>query len=169
MSTHVTPVHTRDPGEVVETGCARLAAVALPIRLRVVVPVPDHRIAAAPGTAHALRPAALAHEGEALGVVQQARKVNQIGCSHGGGDSSHERGQLPPLAPAHHASFAPRPGPDLTTPKPNKSEVQNVVACYRGDAPERSPGGNAVPCCVSERDRARVLLLAQHTTDAIAV
>jgi hypothetical protein len=37
--------------------------------LGVVAPVPDHRTAAAAGAAHALRPAVLAHEGEALGVI----------------------------------------------------------------------------------------------------
>jgi hypothetical protein len=55
--------------EVVEAPRARLAAVALPVRLRVVAAVTHHRAAAAPGAAHALRPALLAHQREALGVV----------------------------------------------------------------------------------------------------
>ena len=63
-------------GEVVEAPRAALAAVALPVRLAVVAPVADHRGAAAPGAAHAFWPAALAHEGKALGVVHQARKVD---------------------------------------------------------------------------------------------
>src|SRR5215211_4053858 len=113
----------RRAGEVVEAPGARLAAIPLPIGLSVVARVPDYRVTAATGAAHALRPAALAHEGEALGVVHQAREVDQVGCSHGGGDSLHERGQLFPLAPAHQASFAPRPGPNLTTPKPDKSDI----------------------------------------------
>src|SRR5829696_5562474 len=112
----------RRAGEVVKAPGSRLAAIPLPIGLSAVAPVPDHRVIAATGAAYALRPAALAHQGEALGVVHQAREVNQVGCSHGGGDSLHGRGQLSPLAPAHQASFAPRPGPNLTTPKPDKSE-----------------------------------------------
>src|SRR4051812_18342344 len=116
----------RRAGEIVEALGAGLAAIPLPIGLSVVAPVPDHRVTAATGAAHALRPAALAHQGEALGVVHQAREVDQVGCSHGGGDSLHERGQLSPLAPADQASFAPRPGPNLTTPKPDKS-VRNYL------------------------------------------
>jgi hypothetical protein len=91
------------------------------MRLRVVVPVPDHRVAAAPGTAHAIGPAMLAHEGEAFGVVHQAGEVDQVQCSHDGGNSSRE--------PVSYASFhrhtrrlqSPLLGPDLTTPEPNKS------------------------------------------------
>jgi hypothetical protein len=59
-------------GEVVEARCTRLAAVALPAGLGVVIPVPDYRVTVAARTAHALRPALLTHEGEALGVVHQA-------------------------------------------------------------------------------------------------
>jgi len=40
--------------------------------------------------AHALWPAMLAHKGEALGVVHQAGKVDQVRCSHNGGGSSRE-------------------------------------------------------------------------------
>src|SRR5215203_1240547 len=111
----------RRAGEVVKAPGSRLAAIPLPIGLSLVAPVPDHRVTAATGAAHALRPAALAHQGEALGVVHQAREVDQVGCSHGGGGSLHERDLLSPLASAHQASFAPRPGPNLTTPKPDKS------------------------------------------------
>ena len=84
-------------GEVVEAGCARSAPIPLPMRLRVVVPVPDHRVAAAPGTAHAIGPAMLAHQGEAFGVVHQAGEVDQVQCSHDGGNSSRE--------PVSYASF----------------------------------------------------------------
>src|SRR3954452_19126913 len=57
-------------------------ALTLPMRLGVVAPVADHRVTAAPGTAHALRPTKLAHQREALGVVQQPREVDQVGCRH---------------------------------------------------------------------------------------
>src|SRR3954454_5844546 len=59
-----------------------MTPIALRARLRVVAPVPDHRTAVTAGAAHALRPAVLAHEGEALGVVQQPRQVDQVRCSH---------------------------------------------------------------------------------------
>src|SRR4051812_16605881 len=61
------------PGEVVETPGARLAPIALPMRLGVIAPVADHRIAAAAGTAYTLAPALLAYQREALGIVQQGR------------------------------------------------------------------------------------------------
>ena len=35
-------------------------------------------------------------------------------------NATDPRGQLSPFAPAHQASFAPRSGPNLTTPKPDK-------------------------------------------------
>ena len=59
--------------EVVEAPRAGLAAVPLPLRLGVVEAVPHHAAIAAGGTAHPLRPALLAHQGEALGVVDQRR------------------------------------------------------------------------------------------------
>src|SRR5829696_9712852 len=133
----------RRAGEVVKAPGARLAAIPLPIGLSLVAPVPDHRVTAATGAAHALRPAALAHQGEALGVVHQTREVDQVGCSHGGEDSVHERGLLSPLAPAHQASFAPRPGPNLTTPKPDKSVINNGQIRVQG-------GGNRSTLAVLE-------------------
>src|SRR5215203_2891177 len=87
-------------GQIVKTSGARLAAIALPSLLGVVAPVPDHRGAAAPRATHALWPAALAHKGEALGVVHQAGKVDQVGCSHERQSSSDESGRsiIPPLS-----------------------------------------------------------------------
>src|SRR5215210_4090413 len=70
----------RRAGEVVEAPGAGLAAIALPMRLGVIAPVADHRVTATPGTAHALGPAMLAHQREALGVIQQPREVDQIRC-----------------------------------------------------------------------------------------
>jgi hypothetical protein len=73
-------------GEVVEAPRTFLAALALPVRLVVVAPVADHRGSIAPGATYAFWPAVLGHEGEALGVVQQAGQVDQArgstGCSH---------------------------------------------------------------------------------------
>src|SRR4051812_5375304 len=72
----------RRAGEVVKAPGAGLTAIALPMRLGVVAPVPDYRTAAAAGAAHALGPAMLAHQREAFGVVQQPREVDQFRCRH---------------------------------------------------------------------------------------
>src|SRR4051812_29985732 len=120
-------------GEVVETPGARLAPVALPMRLGVVAPVADHRIAAATGAAHALGPAVLAHQREALGVVQQGREIDQIDGWHDGGGSSHEpvsysRSRLQARPPS-----APRLSPDPTTLKDDKSQARNALLLSRLD------------------------------------
>ena len=65
-------------GQIVKAPGAGLAPIALPMRLGVVAPVADHRVTATSGTAHALWPAMLAHQREALGVVQQGREFDQI-------------------------------------------------------------------------------------------
>src|SRR4051795_9203572 len=69
----------RRAGEVVKAPGAGLTAIALPMRLGVVASIADHRTAAAAGAAHALGPAMLAHQREALGVIQQPREVDQNG------------------------------------------------------------------------------------------
>ena len=66
-------------GQVVEAGAARRAAVALPVRLGVVPAVAGDRGAAAARAADALGPAVLAHQLEALRVVDQRRQVHQGG------------------------------------------------------------------------------------------
>jgi hypothetical protein len=72
----------RRAGEVVEAPGAGLTSIALPMRLGVIAPVADYPITATPGTAHALGPAMLAHQCEALGVIQKTRKVDQVACRH---------------------------------------------------------------------------------------
>jgi hypothetical protein len=69
-------------GEVVE---ARLAVLAQPALARVpgIVPaVPDHVGAVARRASHAIRPAMLADQVEALGVVEQRGQADQVGA-HG--------------------------------------------------------------------------------------
>src|SRR3954468_837349 len=115
------------PGEVVETPGARLAPIALPMRLGVIAPVADHRIAAAAGTAYTLAPALLAYQREALGIVQQGREIDQIDGWHDGGGSSHEpvsysRSRLQARPPS-----APRLSPDPTTLNGDKS-----LRCFVG-------------------------------------
>src|SRR3954465_357148 len=109
------------PGEVVKARGAGLAAIALPMRLGVVASVADYRIAAAAGTAHALRPAVLAYQREALGVVQQGREIDQIDGWHDGGGSSHEPVSYSPSRLQARPPSAPRLSPDPTTLKDDKS------------------------------------------------
>src|SRR6476469_5081796 len=59
-------------GQVVETPMARLAQIALPMPLSVVMTVADDCGTVAARTAHAIRPAMLTHKLEAFGLVQQA-------------------------------------------------------------------------------------------------
>src|SRR5215213_7506493 len=53
------------------------------MRLGVVVPVPDHRVAAASRAMDALWPAVLAHQGEALRLVEQGGEVDRVHYGHG--------------------------------------------------------------------------------------
>src|SRR3954469_9027566 len=135
------------PGEVVETPGARLAPVALPMRLGVVTPVPDHRIAAAAGAAHALGPAVLAHQREALGVVQQRREIDQVDGCHDGDGSSQEPVSYSYSRFEARPPSAPRLSPHLTTPEADKSQG----SLRRGCAPwlwvTRCWSGSPRPCC----------------------
>src|SRR4051812_21871402 len=97
------------------------------MRLGVVAPVADHRIAAAAGTAYTLAPAMLAYQREALGVVQQGREIDQIDGWHDGGGSSHEpvsysRSRLQARPPLDS-----RPRPDPTTLKDDKSHGRLIL------------------------------------------
>ena len=106
-------------GEVVKASVTRLAAVSLPMRLLLVMAVPDDLRAAAVKASHTLRPAMLAHQCEALGIVQQSRKIDQVGHGHNGPGSSARLGNLPGAANQKLATAA-TPSRS-TTPKPNKS------------------------------------------------
>src|SRR6185503_19504372 len=108
-------------GQIVKAPGAGLAPIALPMRLGVVAPVADDRIAAAAGTAHALRPAMLAHQGEALGVVQKSREVDQIGCSHDDGGSSRKPDGC--LCSGYHTRCPAGTLSKPTTPEADKSQL----------------------------------------------
>jgi hypothetical protein len=97
--------------QVVEPSLARLAQIALPVPLAVVVAVADHHSTVAIRTAPAIRPAMLTHKLEALGFVQQAREVDHVGCSHWGAASSKQ---------ADHVFIRSdqRPRLDATPPEP---------------------------------------------------
>src|SRR6185369_5009883 len=65
-------------GEVIKATRTGLTPVALPVRLRVIATVAHHGGTAASGAAHALRPAMLPYQGEALGVVDQRGEIDQV-------------------------------------------------------------------------------------------
>src|SRR5688572_33303725 len=108
-------------GEVVEATRPDPAAVARPVRLGIVAAVAHHGAAAAAGAAHALRPALLAHQGEALGVIDQGGEIDQVGCGHGG-KRSFDDGELPSCS-YHPSTFPAWPAfLPLSTPDPEKSQ-----------------------------------------------
>src|SRR4051795_12270725 len=69
-------------GEVVEASRACLAPIPLPVSLGLIKAVSDHGTAAACGAVDTLRPAMLAYQGEALGILDQCQEVDQIRCRH---------------------------------------------------------------------------------------
>src|SRR3954468_4777667 len=85
-------------GEVVEASRASLAPISLPVNLALIKAVSDHGTAAACGAVDTLRPAMLAYQGEALGIVDQCREVDQIRYHHIGGSSRRvASSRRPPL------------------------------------------------------------------------
>src|SRR3954447_25998780 len=122
-------------GEVVEAPGAGLAAIALPSALRVVTPVPDNREAVTPRTTHAIGPAMLAHQGEALGVVQKSREVDQIGCSHDDGGSSRKPDGC--LCSSYHTRCPAGTLSKPTTPEADKSHLIKL-ASYAPSARDKS-------------------------------
>jgi hypothetical protein len=105
--------------QVVEAGRTRLAPVTLSTGLRVVAPVPGDRGTIASGAARTLRLVMLAHEREALGVVHQPGRVDQVGCRHDDGGSSRE--PVGCSRSCHHTRYSPAAPPTSTTPEPDKS------------------------------------------------
>src|SRR3954464_14841078 len=125
-------------GEVVEAPGAGLAAIALPSALRVVAPVPDNREAVTPRTTHAIGPAMLAHQGEALGVVQKSREVDPIGCSHDDGGSSRKPDGC--LCSSYHTRCPAGTLSKPTTPEADKSHRDPLIrARSRLDQAEPGP------------------------------
>src|SRR5689334_6353086 len=88
------------------------------MRLRVVTPVPDHRVAAASRATDALWPAVLAYQGEALRVIEQGCEVDRVHCGH---DDRN-----PPCSPAAADRLEPSSYPNplsraSITPETDKS------------------------------------------------
>src|SRR4051794_37932963 len=107
-------------GEVVEASRACLAPIPLPVGLGLIKAVSDHRIAAAGGAVDALRPAMLAYQGEALGIIDQCREVDQIRYRHFEGPHAGWPARAV-LADYHRGPAGTLPRPPPTTPEPNKS------------------------------------------------
>src|SRR5689334_22112868 len=124
------------------------------MRLRVVIPVPDHRVAVASRTTDALWPAVLAHQGEALRVVEQGCEVDRVHCGHD--DRS------PPCSPATADRLEPSSYPNLPlrasiTPETDKNLVNlkltpdQLRLCFN----QRSSGGSRTAASIraSSSDR----------------
>ena len=83
-------------GEVVKAARTRLAPISLPVSLGLVKAIADYGTAAAGRAADTFRPAMLAHQGEALGIVDQRTRVDQIRGGHDATGSSRGRFAIPP-------------------------------------------------------------------------
>src|SRR3954447_12596949 len=91
------------------------------MRLCVVMPVPDHRVAAASRATDALWPAVLAHQGEALRVIEQGCEVDRVHCGHD---------DRTPCSPAtadrlKPSSYLNAPPQASITPEADKSHREN--------------------------------------------
>ena len=137
-------------GRVVEAGRARLAAVALAVPPRVAAPVADHRGAAAPGAADALRPALPAHRGVALRVVDQGRGVRGTRRGHGPRPVCRGAARLRPASAAFVTPSRPAPrsrdepavlgsGPPIV-PNWLEDAVDVLAAEVRQEAPDHEGG-----------------------------
>jgi hypothetical protein len=117
-----------------------------------VAAVAHHSAAAAAGAAQALRPRMLPHQGEALGVVDQRRKVDQVRCGHGG-NRSFDGDELPSCS--YHSSIFPAQPAFLpfSTPVPDKSLVSfdstHRGACENLTGTASGPLANALHRCCS--------------------
>src|SRR5215207_8850190 len=118
--------------EVVEAPRAGLAPIPLPIRLRVIAAVANHRCAVAPRAADARWPAVLPYHGEALGIVDQGRKVDQIRCGHDARGSSRGPVDVPRspsiFSDALQACHPVQNTPTRTTPDPDKSHERLPIS-----------------------------------------
>ncbi len=97
---------------------------------RVVVTVVDRRIVVACRAPDALPPAILAHKGEALRIVYQARKLDQVGYSH---DASSSR---EPVSYSRSCVRTSRPQPRTTAPT---SPPRNPIRAIRVTPKTRNP------------------------------
>src|SRR4051812_23759213 len=88
------------------------------MRLCVVMPVPDHRVAAASRATDALWPAVLAHQSEALRVVEQGCEVDWVHCGHDDRNPSCSPTTVDRLEPS---SYPNPPSRASVTPEADKS------------------------------------------------
>src|SRR4051794_15714403 len=127
-------------GEVVEASRASFAPIPLSVNLALIKAVSDHGIAAARGAVDTLRPAMLAYQGEALGIVDQRREVDQIRYRHIRGSSRRVAGSRrprPTITEVLQARY-----PDLLPPPRNPiralliySSAGDGRSCWYADRP----------------------------------
>ncbi|MDO9713623.1 diguanylate cyclase [Paracraurococcus sp. LOR1-02] len=99
-------------GQVIEALAAGVASIALAMRLAIIMASAHHRLAVAARTLHLLRPAVLPHHGEALGVVQQRREVDQLCADH---DRASSTGPHPPCIPSGSGQAGQSSSPRIPT------------------------------------------------------
>src|SRR3954463_4014624 len=97
------------------------------MRLRVVMPVPDHRVAVASRATDALWPAVLAHQGEALRVVEQGGEVDRVHCDHDDRNPPCSPATTDRLEPSSYPNSPPRAS---ITPEADKSLRRLLEGCF---------------------------------------
>src|SRR4051812_5556385 len=128
-------------GEVVEAPCACLAPIPLPVSLGLIKAVSDHGTAAACGAVDTLRPAMLAYQGEALGILDQRREVDQIRYRHIRGSSRRVAGSRRPrptiteVLQARYPDLLPPPRNPIRATHDYRAQWQNSSQA-RGSAME---------------------------------
>src|SRR4051794_22528942 len=90
------------------------------MRLCVIVPVPDYRVAAASRATDALWPAVLAHQGEAFRVIEQGCEVDRVRCGHDDRNPSCSPATPDRLEPSSYPNPPPRAS---ITPEADKSHL----------------------------------------------
>jgi hypothetical protein len=96
------------PGQIVEALAAAVTQIALAVPLGLVSTVAHNLWPAAPGTLNPLRPAVLADQLKALGIIDQERQVDQVG--HGSRKSQETT--VRSRQPARRATSSHRPSRD---------------------------------------------------------
>src|SRR5690349_21916048 len=97
------------------------------MRLCVVMPVSDHRVAAASRAMDALWPAVLAHQGEALRVIEQGCEVDRVRCSHDDRNPSCSPATADRLQPSSYPNRSPRASITLEADK-SLDIIQQVIS-----------------------------------------
>src|SRR4051794_41428515 len=101
--------------------------------LRLIVPVPDYRVAAASRATDALWPAVLAHQSEAFRVIEQGCEVDRVRCGHDDRNPSCSPATADRLEPSSYPNPPPRAS---ITPEADKS-LNSLAATIKQPRPPR--------------------------------